>query len=380
MSLIRRVTPLLLLGLCLSQTGCFWLLPAMINSDNRISSTTLLQAAREYAATRSLYAGAAKKTTDIESEAADERSNEETDDYQRRVKSLLTGWDFAGLDKEAADVRASKARLLGGNWKLYALYNAVSRPPSGESEAEWVDHLETLKQWAAKEPNSATPRIALAMSYVNFAWHARGDGYASTVTGAEWGAYYKRINLAAQSLMDAAKVKERCPVWFSTMQTIALAEGWDKRQARELFDLATSFEPDFLTYDVKYSYYLEAKWYGEPGESEAFANSEEQKIGGLKGKVAYFDIAQQLICTCESDKPPLPSGLSWPKIQEGYAAIQHLYGVSNEQLNEYALMAYAAGDKATAQEAFAKIGGDWSQKTWWRQEDFKDAKAWASGT
>ncbi|HTV57529.1 MAG TPA: DUF4034 domain-containing protein [Verrucomicrobiae bacterium] len=377
----RKAAPLLLLGLCLGQTGCFWLLPAMLdnNSRDQISSTTLLQAAREYAATKPLYRTASTKTVSFEAEAAAERSDVPTNVYERHVKSLLTGWDFAGLDKEAAEVRASKARVLGGQWKLSRFYSAVSEPPGGSSETDWIDHLEALKQWAAKEPNSATPHIALAASYINYAWHARGNGVASTVTRQEWQEYYERINLAAQSLLDAAKMKERCPVWFSTMQTVALAEGWDKQQVRELFELASSFEPDFLTYDAKYTYYLTPKWYGEPGESEEFVNATAQKLGGQKGQVAYFEMAVQLVCTCESDRPPLPSGLSWPKIREGFEAINRLYGVSNQQLNDYALIAYAAGDKATAHGAFAKIGDDWSEKTWWRQDVFKDAKAWASG-
>lgn len=377
MSAIRKSAWIAILALCISQAACLWPVPLATRAGDHIDSEKLLQAARVYVGSG---LGSVKATApNIEKAAAAERSDEEADVYERHVKSLLTGWDFAGLDKEAAEDRAKKLRVLGGSWKIYRLYDAVSTPPGGNTEEDWTNHLETLKQWEAKEPNSMTPRIAMAETYVNYAWHARGDGSANTVTGWEWRLFNQRIDLAASSLIDAAKMQERCPVWFSVMQTIALAQSWDKEQARELFELAASFEPEFLTPYIKYAYYLEPKWYGQAGETEAFADEAAMRLGGERGEIAYFDIASQMICTCESEKPPFPIKLSWPKAQRGFEAMTRLYGGSKQNFNDYALMAYAAGDKAAADEAFAKIGEEWSERTWWKQDYFKDAKAWAAG-
>jgi hypothetical protein len=352
--------------------------PLPTRAGDHIDSVKLLQAARDYAGAGASTSKAVA-ATDIEKAARAERSDEDADAYERHVKSLLTGWEFADLDKEAAEVRTKKLRVLGGSWKLYKLYDAVSSPPGGNSEEDWANHLETLKQWEAKEPTSVTPRIAMAQTYINYAWHVRGNGYANSVTNEEWREYYERIDAAAATLVEAAKLKEKCPVWFSTMQTVALAQGWDKQQARELYELASSFEPEMVTYSVKYAYYLEPKWYGEPGESEAVAEEAAKKLGEERGEIAYFFITSQLICTCESEKPPFPERLSWPKAQKGFEESARLYGASKQDLNDYALMAYAAGDKAAAEEAFAKIGEEWSAKTWWKQDYFKDAKAWAAG-
>lgn len=378
MSAIRKSAWIAILALCFSQAACLWPVPLPTRAGDHIDSEKLLQAARAYAGPGT---GSVKALApDIEKAAVAERSDEEDAVYEQHVRSSFTGWDFAALDKEAAEDRTKKLRLLGGSWKLYRLYDAVSNPPGGTTEADWANQLEALKQWEAKEPNSVTPRIAMAETYINYAWYARGNGYAKTVTRQEWQSYYHRIDLAASSLMDAAKLEEKCPVWFSVMQTIALAQGWDKEESRELFELAASFEPEYLTPYIKYAYYLEPKWYGQAGETEAFADEAAMRLGGERGEIAYFHIASQMICTCDSEKPPFPAKLSWPKAQRGFEAMIRLYGGSKQDFNDYALMAYAAGDKAAADEAFAKIGEEWSERTWWKQDYFKDAKAWAAGT
>jgi hypothetical protein len=52
---------------------------------------------------------------------------------------------------------------------------------------------------------------------------------------------------------------------------VALSEGWDKAQAKELLDAAVAFEPTYYNVYREYLNFLLPKWYGEPGEAEAFA-------------------------------------------------------------------------------------------------------------
>ena len=373
---IRTVGSAFVLALCTAQVSCFWIAPV-----SQTSSETLMEAVRSYGGGKSAAPSAPMKESDFESAAQAERTNEEEDEYKRHVKSLFNSWDFAGLDKEAREDRATKSRLVGGEWKLYRFYDAVSEPTSGATgEMDWVNHLEALRQWEAKEPNSVTPRIALAQAMVNYAWNARGVSTAYKVSDQSWKLFGERLELAARTLLEAAKMQEKCPHWFSVMQIVALGEGWDRNQARELLERAASFEPDYDRYYRNYAYYMLPKWYGEEGDSESVANEFAKSLGGEHGQFVYFQIARDIICTCEADKPPMPKDLSWPKLQAGFDANERLYGVSNIELNDYALMAYSANDKATAQQIFSRIGDDWSQPTWWNEEIFKDAKAWAAGT
>jgi hypothetical protein len=62
------------------------------------------------------------------------------------------------------------------------------------------------------------------------------------------------------------------------MQEIALAQGWDKQQARELFDQATAFAPYFYHFYREYANFLLPKWYGEEGEIQAFAEEVSSRL------------------------------------------------------------------------------------------------------
>jgi hypothetical protein len=161
------------------------------------------------------------------------------------------------------------------------------------------------------------------------------------------------------------------------MQLVALNQGWSKAQARDLLDQAVAFEPGYYHFYREYAYYLLPKWYGHPGDAEAFAEEISQKVGGDEGNFLYFEIATQLTCQCDSTDSDMEH-LSWPKIKEGYGALRRLYGLSSLKINRYAHMAVEAEDKTAAKEAFDMIGDDWNHQVWHSSAKFANAKQWAS--
>jgi hypothetical protein len=71
--------------------------------------------------------------------------------------------------------------------------------------------------------------------------------------------------------------------------------------------------------------------------------------------------------------------LSWPKIQEGYEALDQLYGVSTLKRNRFAYMAYLAADRAVAQKVLLQLGDNWDKQTWGTKDHFEDVREWAVG-
>src|SRR5262249_15086216 len=159
--------------------------------------------------------------------------------------------------------RASKARLQGGMWKVAMFYDVVGDATLAipGAAADWDSQFGSINKWIAAYPESAAARIALAEAYVNYAWEARGNGYAKTVSNSGWSKYEERIQLAESALLDAAKLKEKCQYWYEAMEEVATAQGWDRAQARALFDEATAFEPTYYHYYRVYANYLMPKWY-----------------------------------------------------------------------------------------------------------------------
>jgi tetratricopeptide (TPR) repeat protein len=342
-----------------------------------IPLSTVMQAVREYGH------GAQPMVPKVLAAPASHPSRELDDAdgaYQAHIALIFVQGDFAQLEKEAQKVRSSKARLTGAVWKLFGLYEGVARPSAAghATEADWNAHVASFKKWIAAYPESATARIALANAYVAYAYAGRGEGYADTVTRTGWKLYGQRIELAKATLLEAARLKEKCPNWYGVMQDVALAEGWDKSKARELFDQAVEFDPSFLQFYRAYAYFHLPKWYGEPGEAERFAEEISQKIPGPEGDIIYFEIASEIACQYDLNRSPLPN-MSWEKIKAGYFAIDRIYGQSNLKANRFAFMAYLFGDKPDAQEALAFIG-DHREPMVWDKGQFAYVKAWASNS
>ena len=217
--------------------------------------------------------------------------------------------------------------------------------------------------------------MALAEAYTNYAWEARGRGYANQVTAEGWNQFGHGVQAAREILEQASGLKEKCPQWYRSMQSVALAQGWSLKDETALLQKAVAFEADYYYYYQGHARYLLPKWHGEPGDVERFAEQAANRIGGARGDAVYYKIAAEVTCECEG----APT-LSWPRIQKGFAALKGQYGTSAPLLNDYARMAVHYRDAAVAKQTFLKIGDDWDPGVWGTEEFFQSSRAWASAS
>jgi hypothetical protein len=292
--------------------------------------------------------------------------------------TLLAEGDFSQLEKEAQKVRADKSRLRGGVWKLFAVYESLGKPFTGTTAtSDWEVHFATRKKWIAAYPESATARIALSQAYMSYAGAGRGGGYADTVSQSGWNLFAERTTMAKATLIEAATLKEKCPYWYEAMQAVALSEGWDKPQARELFDQAAAFEPTYYYFYREYANYLLPKWYGEEGETQAFAEEVSSRLTPPDASIIYLEIASLLACQCDKERDSL-AGMSWPRVKQGFQDLSLTHGTPNLKLNRFAYMSFIANDQLSARNVFPQIGEDWSGRVWRSAQNFAAARAWAT--
>jgi hypothetical protein len=299
---------------------------------------------------------------------------EEPDAYEERITQLLAEGNYAQLDAEAQRVSAGKDRLVGGGWKLHSFYGGVSDPP--HQSGMWAQQVDKLKIWVAEDPQSIAARVALADAYIGWGWQARGSGYANTVqTGALYW-FNKSVGMAKATLIEAAKLPEKSPNWYSAMQQVAQAEGWSRDDEKELFDQAIAFEPSYYYFYQNHARLILPKWYGQEGETQAFINQVTASIPDPDGSMLYFELSDSVACQCDPSRDTLKD-ISWAKAKEGYANIERLYGTVNANDNRYAYMAYMARDKAAAKQAFDLIGDKQGGFVWHDHNAFLEAKKWA---
>jgi hypothetical protein len=298
--------------------------------------------------------------------------------YVDHVRNLLDQGDYAELESLAQTNRLERGRFVAGNWRNNDFFNAVCLLDSRDDvkDSDYQKQFDKLNKWQAVRPESAAARIALAKLYLFYADFARGTGYADAVSNNQWRKHRERTALAKQSLLEAARLKERDPHWYLVMQGVAHNEGWEKTDARELLELALAFEPDYFHFYRTYATYLLPQWYGGPGELQAFAEEVAAKHPEPAGSILYFQILSSLACYCRREAEELPHA-DWQKLQLGFANLQKNYGLSDLNANRLAEMAYVFGDKATARDAFSRITKR-ETSVWLTEESFQCAKNWAT--
>jgi hypothetical protein len=304
---------------------------------------------------------------------------ETDDDYQTQIKQLLLESDFAQLEKIARQNRAERGLVRGGVWKNHDFYNVLGSSQvvwGQQTEENYQNQITLLNKWGAAYPDSATPRIALARLYLNYAFFARGDGSADGVSGSQWRLYNQRNILAEQTLLAAARLTDRDPHWYEAMQDVSFQAGWDKASELDLLNQAVAFEPSYYHYYRQYADYLKTQWYGEPGEIAKFAEETSLGLQDPDASILYFRITSTLACNCEAQVADLPS-ISWPKFKSGYSNATRLYGKSNLNANRLAWVAYRFGDKAAAQQAFASMD-HMDNEVWWSPQTYANAREWAN--
>jgi uncharacterized protein DUF4034 len=293
--------------------------------------------------------------------------------YRLQMRQLLAEENFVALDAEAVSVRASKARFPGGVWKLRIFYGSVNQPRVPvPTDADWEKHVALLKSWVAAAPESITARVALAHAYLTYAFMARGNGFASTVTPNGWKLFESRTAEAKIVLNDARALSAKCPEWYLAMMGVGLRENWDKAQQAEIFRQAAEFEPEYFQFYVAYANYLQPKWDGAPGDSAKMAEEAADRVGGEAGDFVYFEIAGNVVA--RGNKQEIKK-FSWAKIQSGHAALEHLYGSTYTDLNQYALMAVRFKDVPLAQKLFTRIGNHWNVNVWKTHQNFQTIRA-----
>ena len=301
--------------------------------------------------------------------------------YEKAVRKLLDEEKFSELERVAASARVTKARFSGGGWTLYAFYSGLQGPTFSNcgkaSEVDWQAHLQKLKRWVSLNPQSITARIALADAYVGYAWQVRGDDYGGAVSSDAWKPFTERIQLAKDTLDDASALEQKCPHWYVVMQQVGRAQGWTLEELTALMERAFSFEPLYYYYYREHAFTLQPRWYGQVGDAERFADYISARIGGMQGASIYFEIATTLNCTGCSEGKSQFARMSWPKIQQGYAATEELYGTSIHKLNEFAHLAIRADDRPVALKLFVRIGDNWDVDTWKKRSYFESSKGWA---
>ncbi len=114
----------------------------------------------------------------------------------------------------------------------------------------------------ANWPQQASIHLLRGDYYIRYAWNARGDGWADTVTEEGWKLFGERLAKAEDALERAWKLDPadaRIPV---KMINLELGQGEGRDRMELWFQRAMELDPNNYSACWQKAYYLEPKWYG----------------------------------------------------------------------------------------------------------------------
>jgi hypothetical protein len=285
---------------------------------------------------------------------------EEIDEYCSESLRFLDKKDYAGLEARATQALESRDRFANGSWKLFQFYSSFGLPDRSQ-ESVWAARLQQINGWIAARPTSEHASIVLALFWIDYAWDARGGGYAQTVTAEGWRLFGARLATAQQVLQRAAVLCQRNPDYWRVLLIVARGLGWPPPRHNEIYAAGAAVEPEYWGLAVEHATWLMPRWGGKPGEMEAFA-VQAASTAGEAGKEIYARIAAEM--DSYYTDVSRQTKLEWLRVEAGFKALLAKYPDEPSILSHYAQLACRFGDTTTARKLLTQLDDRVDLRTW----------------
>ncbi|HOM27262.1 MAG TPA: tetratricopeptide repeat protein, partial [bacterium] len=133
------------------------------------------------------------------------------------------------------------------------------------------EECETLYNfWVENDPNYYLPYQERGKFYIEYAWYARGGGWAYTVTKEAWRKYFQRLNLAEKDLLKAVSLNPEAYNAYARLVQI----GYEMDRSYEYIDYfykrAIEIQPENVSVYFQKFFKLQPKWGGSLDEMYDF--------------------------------------------------------------------------------------------------------------
>lgn len=159
----------------------------------------------------------------------------------------------------------------------------------------YMEAIQLLKAWTKLHPDNQEAWIKLKDIDVKWAWVARGDGWADSVTPEGWRLMKERMKDAVTAGEQAASLAfGDCRVW-SKMLSLGNGAEFDKPRMQGYFNKMFQLNPYRTQGYETYLEYLKPKWSGSVDEMTAFAEKYDAYDPGLlaEAMVELFNVSTE---------------------------------------------------------------------------------------
>jgi hypothetical protein len=296
-------------------------------------------------------------------------------EYGRRIRLYLRARRFDRLEAIVDSLERHDPRWPSGRAYALSFYENGFGKTDDATPESWETQLSLLREWADQHPEAAVPRLALAEALIGRAWDARGTGWARDVSDRDFRRFHSDLAEARGILVQCPEQAKSSREWFSAMLHVLHGLGEDARY-RETASEAIARFPSESRFYTGMAGHLLPRWFGAPGEWEAFA---ERAASALPDSIADEFYARMLADEAPyADGPMFGDGgtLSWPKARKGCEDWHRRWPASTEPISALALLAWGAGDLEVARRSFAALGDTCNLEVWNNLQNYWSARHW----
>ncbi|MBI5115544.1 DUF4034 domain-containing protein [Candidatus Poribacteria bacterium] len=285
------------------------------------------------------------------------------------VEFLEADWRHnAGKFEDSAPVFFN---LLKGDYRNDALYERLDEGLLALGLGENAEGLHDL--WEKHCPKSSNPLRSKGSFHINYAWNARGSGWASTVTEDRWEKFNERLHLAEQYLTRAYELDPTDPRTPSALVKVTLALGYERDQMEQWFSRAVEADPKYYPAYRNKLTYLMPKWHGSRGEMfefarECAANAPEGSRAEFMLRLAHKEMAYRWGDETGKDWTHYYEDRKvWGELKSLYEKYLSKHPDSISDRNYFAETAFYAHDYEEAARQFDLIGKYIDTECWSEQ-------------
>jgi hypothetical protein len=268
----------------------------------------------------------------------------------------LRAGEFARLETMAADLRTSSRVLSDGQPALSGFYAGLSKcveQRCGDelmSPEDWKIQEEMLAKWIAAFPDSITAKTAMAKYWKEYAWSARGLGYANTVSKDQWATFFARTN-KARDLLEAIRTRsDTDAVWYESMLSVTKSQGGTNAEFDAIYEEGVKRFPGYLPLYFLKAARVSPRWGGTPSAFSGYVDRVAAATSKEMGETMYA----RLNWSAWSPTMFTEGKVSWPRMKSGFERLTGDYP-DRWNINAYAMFACIAGDTQTLKRQLAKV-------------------------
>lgn len=261
------------------------------------------------------------------------------------VQHAFNQRNFEELDRFYDQWCTGKDRFPDGRWKLHVYEYALGEVFNIWNR--WAADLEALKRWQKSRPQSDAALYAEAIYWYQYAWKARGSGYASSVSREGWELFKERLANADALLVRLDTPQAKCAAPVSTRIDVMMERGASDEELFKVYSDGIRRFPEYHQIYFSMARHYQPKWGGSPKQYDTFANHAAQATKDFEGMGMYariywlVDYERGIPFYEQSPNPP-----EWKKLHAGYEDLMRKYPNSIHNRGKYLGVACRTRDSA----------------------------------